>query len=69
MQHIAVSGRVMDAFSFCTEGAENDPNWLALEALKNESTLEERAENFKVQHGECQCMGAGGKVALSKQQS
>ncbi|GAX82003.1 hypothetical protein CEUSTIGMA_g9431.t1 [Chlamydomonas eustigma] len=31
------------------DGAEQDPNWQALEALKNESTLEERAENFKVQ--------------------
>ena len=31
------------------EGAENDESWQALEALKNESTLEERAENFKVQ--------------------
>ena len=31
-----------------TDGAEEDLNWQALEALKNESTLEERAENFKV---------------------
>jgi hypothetical protein len=30
------------------DGAEEDPNWQALEALKYESTLEERAENFKV---------------------
>ena len=36
-------------FSGNPEGAEQDENWQALEALKNESTLEERAENFKVQ--------------------
>ena len=33
---------------YITDGAEEDLNWQALEALKNESTLEERAENFKV---------------------
>ena len=38
---------VMDVLSM-TDGAENDVHWQALEALKNESTLEERAENFKV---------------------
>jgi hypothetical protein len=30
------------------ESAEKDPTWQALEALKEESTPEERADNFKV---------------------
>jgi hypothetical protein len=35
------------------DNAEEDPNYIALKALDDETTPEERAENFKVRAGSC----------------